>query len=103
MDHDPRAALPAGRHDRAYLEFKSPGFGVAGILSAICFLLFFAGHYIAGLTGFEVVAVFVLGLLLVLTELLFFPRSDIPGTARDGADDWRAPFRDGRFLSKPAL
>ena len=57
----------------AYLEFKSPGFGVAGILSAICFLLFFAGHYIAGLTGFEVVAVFILGTLLVLTELLFFP------------------------------
>ena len=57
----------------AYLEFKSPGFGVAGILSAICFLLFFTGHYIAGLTGFEVVAVFVLGMLLVLTELLFFP------------------------------
>lgn len=57
----------------AYLEFKSPGFGVAGILSAICFLLFFTGHYVAGLTGFEVVAVFVLGMLLVLTELLFFP------------------------------
>ena len=57
----------------AYLEFKSPGFGVAGVLSAICFLLFFAGHYIAGLTGFEVVAVFILGMLLVLTELLFFP------------------------------
>ena len=57
----------------AYLEFKSPGFGVAGILSGLCFLLFFAGHYIAGLTGFEVVAVFILGTLLVLTELLFFP------------------------------
>jgi membrane-bound serine protease (ClpP class) len=57
----------------AYLEFKSPGFGIAGVLSAVCFLLFFAGHYIAGLTGFEVVAVFILGLLFVLTELLFFP------------------------------
>jgi membrane-bound serine protease (ClpP class) len=57
----------------AYLEFKSPGFGVAGILSAVCFLLFFAGHYIAGLTGFEVMAVFILGMLLVLAELLFFP------------------------------
>ena len=57
----------------AYLEFKAPGFGVAGILSAICFLLFFAGHYVAGLTGFEVVAVFILGTLLVLAELLFFP------------------------------
>ncbi len=57
----------------AYLEFKSPGFGIAGVLSAVCFLLFFAGHYVAGLTGFEVVAVFILGLLFVLTELLFFP------------------------------
>ncbi len=57
----------------AYLEFKSPGFGAPGILSALCFLLFFTGHYIAGLTGLEVVAVFVLGLLLVLLELLFFP------------------------------
>ncbi|MCX6969517.1 MAG: hypothetical protein NTV93_05090 [Verrucomicrobia bacterium] len=57
----------------AYIEFKSPGFGVAGILSAICFLLFFAGHYVAGLTGLEVVAVFSIGLLLVLAEVLFFP------------------------------
>lgn len=57
----------------AYIEFKSPGFGVAGILSAICFLLFFAGHYVAGLTGLEVVAVFAIGLLLVFAEVLFFP------------------------------
>jgi len=57
----------------AYLEFKSPGFGVAGVLSAICFLLFFSGHYIAGLTGFEVMAVFVLGVLLVVVEFIFFP------------------------------
>jgi membrane-bound serine protease (ClpP class) len=57
----------------AYLEFKSPGFGVAGVLSAICFLLFFAGHYVAGLTGFEVMAIFILGMLLVLAELVFFP------------------------------
>ncbi len=57
----------------AYLEFKSPGFGVAGILSAGCFLIFFAGHTVAGLTGLEVVAVFVLGLLLVIFELIFFP------------------------------
>jgi len=57
----------------AYIEFKSPGFGVAGVLSAICFLLFFTGHYVAGLTGLEVAAVFALGLLLVLLELVLFP------------------------------
>lgn len=57
----------------AYIEFKAPGFGVAGVVSAICFLLFFAGHYIAGLTGLEVVAVFALGVILILLELVFFP------------------------------
>ncbi len=57
----------------AYMEFKSPGFGVAGVLSAFCFLVFFTGHYVAGLTGFEVVAVFFLGVVLLLVELIFFP------------------------------
>jgi membrane-bound serine protease (ClpP class) len=57
----------------AYLEFKAPGFGVAGILSAVCFLIFFGGHYIAGLTGLEMVALFVMGLLCILIELIFFP------------------------------
>jgi membrane-bound serine protease (ClpP class) len=56
-----------------YIEFKSPGFGVPGFLAAICFLLFFTGHYVAGLTGMEVVAVFIIGLLLVLVEVLFIP------------------------------
>ena len=56
-----------------YIEFKSPGFGVPGFIAAICFLLFFAGHYVAGLTGMEVIAVFVLGLMLVLIELIFIP------------------------------
>ena len=57
----------------AYMEFKSPGFGVPGIVSALCFVLFFSGHYIAGLTGLEVAAIFALGLLLVVAELIFFP------------------------------
>lgn len=57
----------------AYVEFKSPGFGVAGFLSALCFLIFFAGHYVAGLTGMEMVAVFLLGVILVVFELIFFP------------------------------
>lgn len=65
----------------AWLEFKSPGFGVAGVLSLLCFLLFFTGHYIAGLTGFEVAAVFALGLILILVELFFFPGVMVLATA----------------------
>ncbi len=61
----------------AYLEFKIPGFGLAGILSAICFALFFLGHYFAGLAGWEAVALFVLGVIFVLVEVLFFAHSTI--------------------------
>jgi membrane-bound serine protease (ClpP class) len=61
----------------AYLEFKIPGVTWPGIIAAICFGLFFLGHYLAGLAGWEVVALFVLGMLLVLIEILFFAHSTI--------------------------
>src|SRR5947207_10516666 len=48
-----------------------------GVISAICFALFFLGHYLAGLAGWEVVALFVLGMVLVLIEILFFAHSTI--------------------------
>jgi membrane-bound serine protease (ClpP class) len=61
----------------AYLEFKIPGATWPGVISAICFALFFLGHYLAGLAGWEVVALFILGLVLVLIEILFFAHSTI--------------------------
>jgi membrane-bound serine protease (ClpP class) len=61
----------------AYLEFKIPGVTWPGIISAICFTLFFLGHYLAGLAGWEVVALFILGMVLVLIEILFFAHSTI--------------------------
>src|SRR5438046_7515789 len=61
----------------AYLEFKIPGATWPGIISAIWFALFFLGHYLARLAGWEVVALFVLGMVLVLIEILFFAHSTI--------------------------
>ena len=61
----------------AYLEFKIPGASLPGIISAICFALFFLGHYLAGLAGWEVVGLFVLGMVFVLIEILFFAHSTI--------------------------
>ncbi len=61
----------------AYLEFKIPGATLPGVVSAICFALFFLGHYLAGLAGWEVVGLFVLGLVLVIIEILFFAHSTI--------------------------
>src|SRR5207302_302417 len=61
----------------AYLEFKIPGASLPGIISAICFALFFLGHYLAGLAGWEVMGLFVLGVALVIIEILFFAHSTI--------------------------
>lgn len=56
-----------------FIEFKTPGFGVFGILGGILVLVVFFGHYVAGLSGHEPILFFVLGVMLVLLELLFFP------------------------------
>ncbi|HJW39149.1 MAG TPA: NfeD family protein [Candidatus Udaeobacter sp.] len=61
----------------AYLEFKIPGATLPGVISVICFALFFLGHYLAGLAGWEVVALFILGIVLVLIEILFFAHTTI--------------------------
>lgn len=61
----------------AYLEFKIPGASLPGVIAAICFALFFLGHYLAGLAGWEVVALFVVGVCFVVAEILFFAHSTI--------------------------
>lgn len=61
----------------AYLEIKIPGVTLPGVISAICFALFFVGHYFAGLAGWEAVALFVLGVALVVAEIFLFAHSTI--------------------------
>jgi membrane-bound serine protease (ClpP class) len=56
-----------------YLEAKLPGFGFFGVLSALCFGLFFWGHHIAGLAGWEAGLVFLIGVLLVGVEIWVLP------------------------------
>jgi len=65
----------------AYIEFKVPGFGLPGLLAIICFALFFLGHYVAGLSGWEVIVCFAIGLALVLSELIIHPGTILPGLA----------------------
>lgn len=56
-----------------YIEFKTPGFGLPGIVGILAFAIYFFGGYIAGLSGIEWVAIFIVGLALVALELLAFP------------------------------
>ena len=56
-----------------YLEFKTPGFGLPGILGLVAFAVYFLGGYIAGLSGLEWAAFFVIGLFLLIVELFLLP------------------------------
>jgi membrane-bound serine protease (ClpP class) len=62
-----------------YIEFKTPGFGVAGIVGIAAFALYFLGGYVAGLSGAEWVVVFILGLALVAVELFIYPGTIVIG------------------------
>jgi membrane-bound serine protease (ClpP class) len=62
-----------------YMEFKTPGFGVPGIVAIVALLLYFLGGYIAGLSGIEWVGVFALGVILIAVEIFFFPGTLICG------------------------
>ena len=56
-----------------YIEMKTPGFGIPGIVGVVSFILYFVGGYIAGLSGLEWTVVFVIGLGLFLLEIFVFP------------------------------
>jgi membrane-bound serine protease (ClpP class) len=58
----------------AYLELKAPGFGLFGFVSLAAFGLFFFGNNVAGnLAGYELMAVFALGVVLIVLEIFVFP------------------------------
>lgn len=54
------------------LELYSPGFGLPGSVGLASLLLFFYGHLVAGLAGYESVLLFIIGAVLVVAEL-FLP------------------------------
>jgi membrane-bound serine protease (ClpP class) len=56
-----------------YIEMKTPGFGLPGIVGVVGFLLYFLGGYIAGLSGIEWTVVFLIGLGLFILEIFVFP------------------------------
>ena len=62
-----------------YIEMKTPGFGIPGIVGLIAFVLYFLGGYVAGLSGLEWTVVFILGLALFILELFVFPGTFVVG------------------------
>ncbi len=64
-----------------FIEFKTPGFGIFGISGLVILSMVFFGQFAAGLSGHEPILFFLLGVVLLAVELLFFPGSFIIGLA----------------------
>ncbi|MDR0532841.1 MAG: serine protease [Verrucomicrobiales bacterium] len=67
-----------------YIEFKTPGFGVFGILAVVFAVIYFFGHYIAGLSGYENLVIFIIGVALIAVELFLLPGHILPGVIGAG-------------------
>ena len=76
-----------------FFELQSPGFGLGGLLGAIFLGVFFWGHFLAGLAGWEGVALVVVGVVLIGVELLLIPGFGIAGLLGIAA------FLGGLFIS----
>ena len=63
-----------------YLELKTPGFGIGGIICLSAFALFFFGNYMAGnMAGYELAALFVIGIALIGVEIFVIPGFGVAG------------------------
>lgn len=58
-----------------FIEFKTPGFGIFGIVGLTLLAIVFLGQYVVGLSGHEPLLIFLLGVALIAVEILFFPGS----------------------------
>ncbi|MGI5838636.1 MAG: NfeD family protein [bacterium] len=61
------------------LEMFIPGWGIAGIIGVMSLGLFFGGHMLAGLAGWEALLSFIVGLLLLLLEIFVLPGFGVAG------------------------
>ncbi len=56
-----------------YMEMKSPGFGLPGLIGVCCIVLFLFGHFIAGLAGKEDILLVMIGFVLIAVEIFLIP------------------------------
>jgi membrane-bound serine protease (ClpP class) len=82
-----------------YLEIKTPGFGLPGLTGIAALTLFFFGHHLAGLAGFEDMLLFTVGVILLVIEIFVTPGFGVLGlsgmalmlAALLSAMSWQAP------------
>ncbi|WP_176012895.1 nodulation protein NfeD [Victivallis sp. Marseille-Q1083] len=67
-----------------FIEIKTPGFGVPGILGLTALTLFFLGHVASGASDWGPIVIFFVGLLLLLLEIFVIPGFGIVGILGGG-------------------
>ena len=68
-----------------YLEVQHPGVTLPALIAVVCFGLYFLGTFAAGLAGWEEVALFAVGIVLLGLELFVIPGFGVAGVLGLGA------------------
>ncbi len=62
-----------------YVEIRTPGIGLPGLVAVICFALAMFGHHVAGLAGKEDLLLLAVGVTLLLIEIFVIPGFGVCG------------------------
>jgi len=62
-----------------YIEFNTPGVGLPGLVAVICFAIIIGSKYLVGMANWVEVALFVVGLLLLMIEIFILPGFGVAG------------------------
>lgn len=62
-----------------FIEFSAPGMGMGGLVSILCFGLFFWSRFLGGTAGWLEVTLFAIGLAFIACEIFVIPGFGVPG------------------------
>ncbi len=62
-----------------WMEFKSPGLGLPGIVAVLCLATVFLSKHLVGLAETPEIIIFFIGIVLIAVEILFIPGFGIAG------------------------
>ena len=64
-----------------YVALNTPGFGVPEVVALVCFATVFGSKHMAGIAEWWTMALFVVGVMLLLVEVLVLPGFGVAGVA----------------------
>jgi len=62
-----------------YIELNTPGVGLPGLVAVICFVIIIGSKYLIGMANWVEVALFVVGVILLMVEIFVLPGFGIAG------------------------